>query len=354
MKKSMKHFKNFKKTMMLMALAAVLTLMPGKDASAAMLNSGQEVLVWDKSYSVEFKKQDYYIYKLNLAQSGAVTFVVNGEITKHSYLLVYDFAQNEIYKGKIEEGINHHKMDLLAGNYEVYLKGNNKFYTDLKASFMPTFVASGETVNENYLYKNNEIGTASNYTLNNKVKAQFAINDTADIYKFKVSKPGTLQLGLFSEISSFDVKIVSADGNTSYTTDNVPMGNHNYTYFLPKGTYYISFTKDDAAGVYSFQGKMSVVPTTKVKTTKNTRGRKLKVTWSKKTDVNGYQVQVATNSKFTKNKKSKTVTAVTSASFSKLKKNKKYYVRVRSYVIGQNGKKYYSSWSKAKTVKIRK
>ncbi|MBR1763701.1 MAG: fibronectin type III domain-containing protein, partial [Eubacterium sp.] len=74
--------------------------------------------------------------------------------------------------------------------------------------------------------------------------------------------------------------------------------------------------------------------------------------WSKQaTQTTGYQIQYATNSKFTKNKKTVTVkgTKTTSKTVSKLKAKKKYYVRVRTYKT-VNGKKYYSGWSKAKTV----
>ena len=47
-------------------------------------------------------------------------------------------------------------------------------------------------------------------------------------------------------------------------------------------------------------------------------------------------------------KKSKT----TKLTVKKLKKKKKYYVRMRSYKM-VNGKKVYSSWSKTKTVKTK-
>ena len=74
--------------------------------------------------------------------------------------------------------------------------------------------------------------------------------------------------------------------------------------------------------------------------------------WSKQaTQTTGYQIQYATNSKFTKNKKTVTVkgTKTTSKTVSKLSAKKKYYVRVRTYKT-VNGKKYYSGWSKVKTV----
>lgn len=87
------------------------------------------------------------------------------------------------------------------------------------------------------------------------------------------------------------------------------------------------------------------------------------VTWKKPSKANlkqitGYQVRWST-AKSMKGAKSKTVKATTSAGkkcslkVSKLKANKKYYVQVRTYKkVGS--KTYYSSWSKAKTVKTKK
>lgn len=67
--------------------------------------------------------------------------------------------------------------------------------------------------------------------------------------------------------------------------------------------------------------------------------------------ITGYEIQLATNSKFTKNKKNVTVKGYdsTSKKVTGLKGGKKYYVRIRTYKkVG--GTTYYSPWSKAMTV----
>ena len=78
------------------------------------------------------------------------------------------------------------------------------------------------------------------------------------------------------------------------------------------------------------------------------------VEWKKVNGVKGYQVQVATDKKFKKNKKTVTVKKqkTTKVTVKKLKVKKKYYVRIRTYKT-VNGKKVYSSWSKVKTVKTK-
>ena len=70
--------------------------------------------------------------------------------------------------------------------------------------------------------------------------------------------------------------------------------------------------------------------------------------------ITGYQIQVATDSAFTKNTKKvyKTKYSSTSKKITKLKKKKKYYVRVRTYKT-VSGTKYYSKWSKVKTIKTK-
>ena len=78
------------------------------------------------------------------------------------------------------------------------------------------------------------------------------------------------------------------------------------------------------------------------------------VEWKKVSGVKGYQILVATDKKFKKNKKTVTVKKqkTTKVTVKKLKAKKKYYVRIRTYKTVK-GKKIYSSWSKVKTVKTK-
>jgi len=88
------------------------------------------------------------------------------------------------------------------------------------------------------------------------------------------------------------------------------------------------------------------------------KGAKKAVTvkWKKgkKAQVTGYQILVATNSKFTKNVKTVNVKGYqkTSVKAAKLKAKTKYYAKVRTYKTVK-GIKIYSDWSKVKTVKTR-
>ena len=98
---------------------------------------------------------------------------------------------------------------------------------------------------------------------------------------------------------------------------------------------------------------------TSIKTLKKAK-KAFTVTWGKqatkmaKARITGYQIQLATNNKFTKNKKTVTVKGYknTTKKIKNLKKKKKYFVRVRTYMkVGKIT--YYSGWSKVKSVKTK-
>lgn len=86
----------------------------------------------------------------------------------------------------------------------------------------------------------------------------------------------------------------------------------------------------------------------------NNRSAKVVVSWNRNKAATGYQIQYADNSKFNG---SKTITvpsdSKTSAAIASLKKNKKYYVRMRGYK-SVKGANYFSAWSSAKSIKVSK
>ena len=78
------------------------------------------------------------------------------------------------------------------------------------------------------------------------------------------------------------------------------------------------------------------------------------VDWAQKGSATGYEIQYATNSKFTSAKKvTITNNKTDKTTVSKLSGKKKYYVRVRSYTTVK-GTKYYGAWSATKSVTTKK
>ena len=80
----------------------------------------------------------------------------------------------------------------------------------------------------------------------------------------------------------------------------------------------------------------------------------LVVYWNKVSGVDGYHIQLATDKKFKKNRKSLIVAKQNASkkTVKNLKAKKKYYVRVRAYK-NVNGKKVYGKWTKVKSVKTK-
>ena len=140
--------------------------------------------------------------------------------------------------------------------------------------------------------------------------------------------------------------------------------NTDYTVSYAKGRKYVGkyAVKITFKGKYS--GTKTLYFTIKPKATSisslTAGSKKFTVKWKKQaTQTTGYQVQVATNKKFKKNKKTVTIKKqkTTKTTVKKLKAKKKYYVRVCTYkTVKINGKsiRIYSGWSKAKAVTTKK
>ena len=104
------------------------------------------------------------------------------------------------------------------------------------------------------------------------------------------------------------------------------------------------------------QNTTAVVSTPKATKISKTIAKKKSITlkWKAVKNVKGYEIQVATDKKFKKNKKTISVNKQKATIYivKKLKAKKTYYVRVRSY-FENNGKKIYSPYSAKKKVTIK-
>ena len=145
------------------------------------------------------------------------------------------------------------------------------------------------------------------------------------------------------------VTVTDANGNTlshssysvSYDSDSKSAGRHTVKITL-KGNY---------SGTMKRSYTINPRATSVTKLSKKSKGFTVKVKKLSAATATGYQVQYSLNSDF-KGAKTKTISG-TSLTVKRLKGNKKYYVRVRTYKKS-GSKKYYSSWSGAKTVKTRR
>jgi len=91
-----------------------------------------------------------------------------------------------------------------------------------------------------------------------------------------------------------------------------------------------------------------------IKAISNTKAKTMTLKWGKNSAATGYEIQYATNSKFTSSKKATVGKAATvTREIGSLVKGNTYYVRIRAYKTVGSAKEY-SAWSAVKKVKISK
>lgn len=185
-----------------------------------------------------------------------------------------------------------------------------------------------------------------------------SINGINSNYTFAYKKSGNL--GKFTAYSSCIIDNETYKGGSiSYKSSNskiISVDKSGYVYTKGIGTAYVTVT---AAAITQDGIVIAPAATKKVKVTSKLQGvsftinnytkKKLQVKITKKnTNADGYEIQIAKNSKFTSGKKTyKIKSSSSSKTISSLKKGTKYYSRVRAYKVIDK-KTYYSSWTTVK------
>ncbi len=92
----------------------------------------------------------------------------------------------------------------------------------------------------------------------------------------------------------------------------------------------------------------------KIKKVKSPKKKTMEVRWNKVSNATGYVIWIGQNKKFTKGKKTYTVKSgkTTKKVIRKLKRKKKYFVKIQAYRVVK-GKKYRGSFSSVKSCKIK-
>lgn len=182
------------------------------------------------------------------------------------------------------------------------------------------------------------ICTKCHYAYQKKTKtinriSSVSLSGTKLVYNGKVRTP------TISVKDSKGNKIASSNYTVTYPSGRKNVGKYTVTVKF-KGNY--SGTVKKAFTINPKSTALSSVAAGK---------KKFTAKWQKQsTQTTGYQLQYSTSSKFS-NTKTVTISSykTTSKAVSKLQGKKKYYVRIRTYKT-VSGTKYYSAWSKYKTV----
>lgn len=195
--------------------------------------------------------------------------------------------------------------------------------------------ADGKIVN-----KCTKCGTAISTTVIARPKT-VTLSAAAYTYNGKAKTPSV------SVTDSNGKKLSSGNYTVSYSSGRKNVGRYNVKVTF-KGNYSGSITKT-----------FDIRPKTATLTRTFLNNKKLAVNWDKQSSqTTGYQIQYASDSRFTKSVKTTTVSK-NSTTFKAISKvnGKKYYVRIRTYKktsFGGKSLNIYSGWSKVKTATKKK
>lgn len=188
-------------------------------------------------------------------------------------------------------------------------------------------------------YPSIEAKVGKSYVIIPASSLQIGLNKTEFTYNGKAQKPSVT-------VKNSSGAAISADNYTlSYSADSKLPGAYSVTVDF-KNQYSGSRT-------LSYTIKPAKITLKVGSATKNT----VKLSWKKAAGITGYQIQYSTSPKFKSVKKVSVNAKKTSTTLKKLTKNKKYYVRIRSYkkaTVNNKSTSLYSSWSAVKNVKTKK
>ena len=182
----------------------------------------------------------------------------------------------------------------------------------------------------------------------------------------KISYTSSYKKTFGAKAFKLNAKVTEGDGALSYKSSDKKVATVKDGKVTIKGTGVCTITitakETDAYKEKSVKVTVKVSPKkVTVKSIKSLSGKKMKVTWMRTAQASGYEVQYSLDKKF-KSKVGKVSVADPSSSsikkistknttIKKLKKGKKYYVRVRAYKTVDKKAKLNGAWSAVKTSK---
>ena len=347
------------------------TTQPGKLIVSAYATMVSPELDSDGEFDLEIQEQGYSSGPKGYVNAQVDFYIVPGN---HKLRIDSSYTPSDVqYTLTCQFIPSMQSFDINVDNYCNYRNLAKAIPVSLDTQYYGQFAGSYNTVDS---YFTKDYSDSFSYKTN--------IN-AGDLYLSFFAENGSEKFGNGGSYSNY-IGLYDGDGNQITYKSIKTVNSTVYRYFanLPAGEYFINVSVA-VPGNYSFmltqnnpipqppQPTPTTQPTvpkqptqaptqtaTKITKPKKAKIKKVKgykkaleVSYAKVSGVSGYQIQVATDKKFKKNKK--TVTAKkskTKVKISKLKKKKKYYVRVRAYKSA-SGKKVYGAWSKVKTVKTK-
>lgn len=317
---------------------------------------------------------EYYIEEDPQTEAGVYPLTINGYGNyTGTVVLYYEIRKGTVNDFNISLSADSFVYDGRAKTPSVYVSGllENRDFTVSFSDNISTGVAvvtvSGQGCYEGvrtfnfYILPKQTRAEVSSVTSSSATISWQGVEDVTG-YKVEINSGGSWSQAADAGAAQTSVTVSGLNPYTTYRFRVIP-------YKYSRGETVFAYSSNEIAALTNYvpsdqTAEQTVKAPSAKKVKKVTKPKKTKITkltsakksftvkW-KKVSCTGYQIQYSTSSKF---KKAKTVTVKgskkTSKKISKLKKGKKYYVRVRAYKT-VNGKKVYGSWSAKKSVRVK-
>ncbi|MCB6994429.1 hypothetical protein LI177_13160 [bacterium 210820-DFI.6.37] len=320
------------------------------------LTSGTYYLCFEKYYNT-----GAYQFQLNFTSAGESFKETNGG-SNNTFANAATISLGKNYKGQIADNDDKDFYKFTASSKKILLQGTSS----IRGVYFRIYDKNGQEIDYTYF---------SNYDAPIKKAFKEIIElPSSGTYYLCVSQ--YLSTGNYSfAVSKYVTKITAKSyiktyGASSFYINASASGDESLTYtssnsnvaYVSKYSGWVSLGKPGKATITiraegttaSKKITITVKPKKAVLTGLKAGKKYLKASWRQDTTVSGYEVVIAQNSKFTKGKKTATITKnkTVSKTFKKLKAKKTYYVKVRAYKKS-GSTKIYGSYSKVKKVKVK-
>ena len=322
----------------------------------------QEVSWGDAKYSFSIKKSGCVVLTVGVKEGSAYSWGSHGTITLYDADNV-KIAEDGIFDGSSGTDYGTITADVLAGDYYLSFTHNGDADRPVWYVLQTSFTDSGETVTDSLDDMHSDITNAIKLPMKKAYTGHIAMNSKQDVYTFTLKKNKFVQFTLTNKTNGLVFQVFN-DEKTVDKEFSTEEKKQTEKVFCPKGKYYVVVKRRDAwndygYGTYTIKATTSDIPKSKVKSVSNVAGRYIKVKFKSLSAENasGYQIQYSTDKKFKKN-----VENVEIRNYSSLTpeydiytgSTGTYYVRIRVYETDKRNEQYYSAWSAAKSVKVKK
>lgn len=306
-------------------------------------------------------------YNFSVGRSGTVTIQIgfhegsSSWFGSHGSITLYDYNGNKIKNTNVDNDTKGtdsslFTADILAGNYYLIVDSQGKSASNYTVT--TTYEDSGETVVDTLDNPHSTQANPIQLPLATTYTGHLADNGANDIYQLTLNADKVVTVSVTNRTSGINLSLVNTT-NTVNKSIRVTDPTGSIEVFCPKGTYYINVNTYKNPCVYTVSATAKDIPGTKLKKVKNKKYQNMAVKFKLQSPdiVKGYHIQYSKHKKFKKGRNNvyiNNTTYLKSVNTFYVQKKGTYYVRIRTYAEDSRGNKYYTKWTPAKKVVIKK